>query len=411
MADQSKDDKSKDNILYTRSREFIDLLRKEASDAKSCVTQYSFQSLTISGLALSFIVSSSKDDPRSIATIAAIPMILILMVMMRIAVYKYEIANRAYGYELYLKTMLNISEDIDNSKKPILKDCVLKEDVKHWKFIVEREDWERTYLVWKVVYPTLFSFYYHINFYDKVANFIDTEAYNLRRSHLDLIKKKEKRSTWLLGGRKFDIKTGRFVPQHKKPADFHAGGYLTKILDVILTMQLFLAMPLFFSFSNLVKELLKNLNASKKNSMYNFIHDYSIAKGITIDNYSIIGGITIIFFIITILCFIAVASVSYFRDTKLKIESLIMNCINLMKKVIKIKLLIFIMCSSIVVGLFIIQFHQSLPDEWKMIISLINATTGIIFTILFSCIMTVRIKRREKILETGINSIRSSSLI
>jgi hypothetical protein len=394
---------NRDDILYIRSKEFIDSLRKEASDAKSCVTQYTFQSLVISGAALSFIVSSSKDDPRSISTIAAIPMILILMVMMRIAVYKYEIANRAYGYELHLKTISNLFW-----KKDAVISTPFEKDVKYWKFVVENEDWERNYFVWRIVYPTLFGFYYHINFHDKIINFLDIKAYELRETTLASIKSaheennrqsettsmtgKKISSIWLLSRRKLDTKN------EKNKADFHAGGYLAKMLNVILAMQFFLAIPLFFSYWNLTKEI---LNKAKSLQMHEEFWPNSFPKDISEFNPVFFVCLVCVIIIILFLAHHLIASTIIEKIEKKGSDFYLQSTI------LPISITIFFL----VLILFIVQvsIHSSLG--WKISVLLFVASIGIVLFTYFCFIMTLRILRRNEILETGFNSIRSSSLL
>jgi hypothetical protein len=203
--------------LYIQSQSFIDVLRKEASEAKACVTQYSFQSLAISGAALGFIINA-RD--REISSLATIPLILILMIMSRIAIYKYEIANRAYGYEFYLQTILGLK-----SSKFSQKDNS-EEDIASWKFTISNEHWERTDFAWCIVYPTMLQTYYHVHkTSDWSENIKLDKIFKLR----DEFSKDNNHCPWFLNSREEKPNTSQSF--------YSTGSYLSTIIMVLTTMQ------------------------------------------------------------------------------------------------------------------------------------------------------------------------------
>jgi hypothetical protein len=70
-------------------------LREEASEAKTCFTQHTFQSLVFSSAVLSFIFNSIRDNP--IVSLAVLPVTILLIIMAWTGIYKYTSASRSYG--------------------------------------------------------------------------------------------------------------------------------------------------------------------------------------------------------------------------------------------------------------------------------------------------------------------------
>jgi hypothetical protein len=217
------------DILYNRQKIFIDSLRKEASDAKACVTQYSFQCLAISGTALGFIFNNSKNN--DLACLASIPLIALLMIMARIAIYKYEMANRAYGYEFYLKKAMSLV-DCDN--------ILFKEEVDALKFTVFNEHWEQTFFAWRTIAPTLFRGFYKVDYPENFFSLMKPYAYKP-------IFPKDK-DLWILIKNRIDP-TRKHESQNK--VVYFAGSYLANILVMLVIMQLLLTLPLIYSTINL----------------------------------------------------------------------------------------------------------------------------------------------------------------
>jgi hypothetical protein len=122
-------------------RLFIDFLRAEAIEAKKCITQYSFQCLALSGAAIGIIITATNQEKSPYPSLSTASIIIILMIMSKITVYKYQVANRAYGYEMYIKEMMYVSDNqIPN---------INARDLESWAFLAENEQWEKSLLIYK----------------------------------------------------------------------------------------------------------------------------------------------------------------------------------------------------------------------------------------------------------------------
>jgi hypothetical protein len=130
---------------------FIKQLREEASHAKSCFTQYSFQSLTFSAIAIGLISSNVKENP--ISSLAVIPVLILLDIVCWIGIYKYTAANKAYGYQLYIEKVLKVHEDM-NKFEYRNKDWQNKIACEQ---IFKNNNWEKTFRVLRVIEPTIFN--------------------------------------------------------------------------------------------------------------------------------------------------------------------------------------------------------------------------------------------------------------
>jgi hypothetical protein len=367
----------KDDILYIRSKAFIDLLRKEASDAKSCVTQYSFQSLALSGASIGFILNASKESP--LVMMAVIPMILILIIVMRIAVYKYELANRAYGYELHLQTITGFYESDDSIQS------IFSDDIKAWKFIIENEHWERTYFVWKIIHPALFSFYYHVDYYNNPFDLLNPNDLNLKAVYKNKLKNKLDSNRWFLNGRDFDEDNECFKYKENEP-DYHAGGYLSNILNVMKVMQYFLLAPLLL---NVIVLTIK---------LYSCVNKYQFEDLIRL-TISCIG-----FLIIALFFWIRIIKNESKFNKFLKLLTVIM-CILLGAS------LFYTIISSASNYISHIDYINTEKEQLKNSINFATILIGFVFIFGLRMIMGIRVTRRERILDKGLNSVRSASLI
>jgi hypothetical protein len=81
-------------------RKLIETLRKEAQEVKDCFTRFSFAALGIATGVFGLIASQMKDHEW--VAFAAVPVIVMLVVVARIGTYKYATSNRNFGYELHL---------------------------------------------------------------------------------------------------------------------------------------------------------------------------------------------------------------------------------------------------------------------------------------------------------------------
>ena len=135
-----------DKQIFENQKLFIDFLREEAIEAKKCITQYSFQCLALSGASIGIIISATTNE-APFASLSAASIIIILMIMSKITIYKYQVANRAYGYEMYIKSMMNINQE--NILSPSNK--YSEKDIKSWLFLAKNEHWEKSFLTWKLI--------------------------------------------------------------------------------------------------------------------------------------------------------------------------------------------------------------------------------------------------------------------
>jgi hypothetical protein len=212
------------NLLYRRQKAFIETLRKEASEAKSCVTQYSFQCLAISGAALGVIFNNSKDNPMS--SLASIPLIILLMIMARIAIYKYELANRACGYEFYLKMTMALIDKQDKN---------FKEDINSLKFVAYNEHWEQTFFAWRTISPTLFRKFYRVGYQEGLFSLLNPNAYKPKFSNED--------NPWILVPNRIDA-INKVDRDSQKEVVYFPGSYLGNVLMMLTMMQWLLIAPL-----------------------------------------------------------------------------------------------------------------------------------------------------------------------
>jgi hypothetical protein len=242
---------TEEEILHARQKSFIDALRKEASDAKSCVTQYSFQSLAISGAALGFIFNNSKDN--NLAPFASMPIIIILMIMARIAIYKYEIANRAYGYEFYLKKITSLFYSNEN---------IFNEEIDPWKFMISNEHWESAFFAWRIVSPTLFRSFYKVDDPENWLSLLKPFAYSAKHPG---------KETWILVGNRESsrIKTRK---NSRDKVVYFPGSYLSNILTMLMIMQILLIVPLVYAIKSLYYDKLIILLPTEEDKKYSVPH-------------------------------------------------------------------------------------------------------------------------------------------
>lgn len=122
----------------------IQELRAEAGAVKDCFTRFLFQSITLAAIAFGFIVTR-LDDP--LVCLVAIPVIMILMAVSRIGIFKYDTANRNYGYELHLErlnTWIERSNHIGDRTN-----TAKLEAIRHL-------GWEEACRAWRVVQSSVF---------------------------------------------------------------------------------------------------------------------------------------------------------------------------------------------------------------------------------------------------------------
>jgi len=128
-----------DADLTTDERALIAQLRTEASELKDCFVRYSFQALSVSALGLGVIARLQQDTPYMGLT--AIPIIILLLVVARMGTYKYQSANRLYGYELHLHRVARLKSPAAGG----------------WRRSMREIGWEEAMRAWRVVQATMFE--------------------------------------------------------------------------------------------------------------------------------------------------------------------------------------------------------------------------------------------------------------
>lgn len=131
----------------------IDILRKEAGDAKSCFTQFSFQGLIFLNAALGVIFGTVNIN--IFAAFSCLPAIIILQVLCRIGIYKYGAANRAYGLQAYIESLNNCLDNNGARKK-----CSL-EEMNALDLIIKNGNFEQLFRAWRIIQPSIFVRVYH----------------------------------------------------------------------------------------------------------------------------------------------------------------------------------------------------------------------------------------------------------
>lgn len=119
----------------------VEYLRKEAGELKDCFTQFSFQAIAVSSVALGVLSKFQPDYP--LLGLASVCVILLALSVARIGVYKYTGANRVHGYELYLDRARRTRES------------------EGWRDAYRNIGWEEALRAWRTVQPTVFRVYYH----------------------------------------------------------------------------------------------------------------------------------------------------------------------------------------------------------------------------------------------------------
>lgn len=128
--------------LERNEAELVKLLRDEASQVKNCFTQYSFQALAFSTVALGVIINYQREHPP--IALASILIIVLVLAVGRIGVHKYATANRNYGYQLHLERTARINAPVAGG----------------WSHAMRRLGWEESMRAWRVVQATAFEALY-----------------------------------------------------------------------------------------------------------------------------------------------------------------------------------------------------------------------------------------------------------
>ena len=212
--------------------ELIKQLREEANEVKRCVTTYSFAALTFSSAVFAAIAAAA--DKLEEIWLAGIPVIALLMLVCRIAIYKYSTANRNYGYELHLARLDSFSAEVDPALLRALK----------------RIEWEEALRAWRVVQTAIFRCIYKVpeNMKWKFLRFVDWRLYKLKpkwESEAENYKKVIEEAS--IDNPSCEHAYPWFMPnllawdKKEKYSSYHAGTYLQNLITIMVVMQYFLA--------------------------------------------------------------------------------------------------------------------------------------------------------------------------
>jgi len=126
-------------------RDLVFQLRREVRDVKDCFDRFAFQGSALAVVVAGFILA---NEHRAVG-LAAVPAIMILMLICRVGIFKYTTANRNLGYELHLDRLRKYAQ---------LGDAQAKNRV------AELEDmgWEEAIRAWRVVQPSIFAKVYTV---------------------------------------------------------------------------------------------------------------------------------------------------------------------------------------------------------------------------------------------------------
>jgi len=122
--------------------QLIARLRNEAWQVKNCFTQFSFQALGLSVIAMGLIMQFQQDKPYM--GLANIFVIGLLITVTRIGIFKYSAANRILGYELHLQRTSRLIEKKNSG----------------WKASMSQIGWEEALRAWRIVQATIFEHVY-----------------------------------------------------------------------------------------------------------------------------------------------------------------------------------------------------------------------------------------------------------
>lgn len=228
-------------IQDEKERLFLEQLRKEASDVKACFTNFSFQALALSSAVLALMFGAMEKFPY--ATLASVPVIILLMIVCRIGIFKYSTANRHYGYELYLGRIADLyGSNPQNELYQRLRSI----------------RWEVALRAWRVVQTTVFRKIYKTPENNWLAaklnrmqifnwiNHFRPGLYRFTKDTKKMIKDylNQNRSggyPWFLPSllTKARIADTKIVTSH-----YHAGTYLKNLFGILIVMQYLQLAPL-----------------------------------------------------------------------------------------------------------------------------------------------------------------------
>jgi len=229
-------------VQDSEEQKLIDQLRKEASDVKSCFTNFSFQALALSATVLGVTFGAMEEFYT--AVLAPTPVIVLLMIVCRIGIFKYSSANRHHAYELHLARMANLTK---KSKQFLNRDIRLIR-------------WEEAMRAWRVVQTTVFSKIYktpettrveQVKFLNLI-NHLRWSMYGLTKDTKQLVRtfknnvkdgidnKSQDEYPWFMPKLLTQVK----LNSEQVRSFYHAGTYLRNMMSILLMMQYLLISPL-----------------------------------------------------------------------------------------------------------------------------------------------------------------------
>lgn len=125
----------------------LEQIREEVRDVKGCFTNFTFQGAALAAVAAGFILSGLKDNQW--LSLAAAPVIFVLMLVCRVGIFKYTTANRNLGYELHLDRLKAYER---------LGDPAITARVERLRII----GWEEALRAWRVVQASVFAQLYSV---------------------------------------------------------------------------------------------------------------------------------------------------------------------------------------------------------------------------------------------------------
>lgn len=220
----------------SEKRDLVFQLRSEVKDVKDCFTRFAFQGSALAVVVAGFILG---EHQHPVVGLAALPAIIMLMLICRIGIFKYTTANRNLGYELHLDRLRKYVQV--NSDDLYVKERVGK---------LEDMGWEEAVRAWRVVQASIFAKIYNVpqikgdcsGFW---PSFLDPKLYTLKGKARDL-------DSWAQDLRS----TLRTSPRHDGPyawwnqrkltdlyergeivSHFYAGSFLRDVLFALFLMQ------------------------------------------------------------------------------------------------------------------------------------------------------------------------------
>lgn len=134
-------------MTQREKRQLVFQLRREVKDVKDCFMRFAFQGSALAVVVAGFILGANE---RPAVGLAAVPAIIILILICRVGIFKYSTANRNLGYELHLdrlKKYANVLGD-ERTKKRVAT--------------LEDMGWEEALRAWRVVQASIFAKIYRV---------------------------------------------------------------------------------------------------------------------------------------------------------------------------------------------------------------------------------------------------------